>query len=340
MPIITSHAAQPNPASPDIPAQSDPLPAQAQDQTDPSSAPGNNAPAVPVVKTVDDFYKILRTNFDWFADQAPAPASLASLQSLTNLETFKQTDNSFQLNVANSTHVVQWVAAPADASQAAYIQGQSDGFSLADAQAMVALSAVKGWKQVSVNGSEQEKEFIWLAAQMQGVSVANYVPSANSAVYQQWQKMKSDTAPPAIDAAKGPEITAAKPDEEKPAPEKSGLSALSLQELKDRHDRLLAEEKAARSQKQAVNKELAARKGTAVKEFTRVAPHPKAAQPKAPETGRHAAHGSHFVSDQAPSASHGRHEAPAGRHEATQTNPAFKIPPSTKTGRDAHAKPS
>jgi hypothetical protein len=333
MPIITSHAATLdalNQASPDIPVQ-------AQDQTDASSAPDNSAPAAPVVKTVDDFFKVVGEKFDWFKDNAPEPANLALLQSLTNLESFKQTDNSFQLNVAGSTRVIQWVAAPPDKPENQYIQGQSDGFSLSDAKAMAALSAVKGWKQVTVNGSPQEKELMWLAAQMQGLEVPGYEPSQDSAVYQQWQKIKAG-AGPEIDAAKGPVIAAAAPEAEKPEPAKDDLSALSVQELKDRHDRLLSAEKSARAQKQAVNKELAQRKGTAVKEFTRVA-QTKAPQHKAPIADRHTT--SKFVKDEAPSAAHGKHEAaPAGRHEATQTNPAYKIPTGTKTGRNAHAKPS
>lgn len=59
-----------------------------------------------------------------------------------------------------------------------------------DAQVMVGLAKSRGWKAINVAGSQQEKERMWLEAQRQGLSVANFQPKPGSEVYKQWQEEK------------------------------------------------------------------------------------------------------------------------------------------------------
>lgn len=51
-----------------------------------------------------------------------------------------------------------------------------------DAKIMIGLAKARGWKNVNVQGNDQEKDLLWLEAMRAGLGVANYVPDPNSDV--------------------------------------------------------------------------------------------------------------------------------------------------------------
>lgn len=57
-----------------------------------------------------------------------------------------------------------------------------------DAHAVVAASKSRGWQAINVHGTVEQKEMLWLEAQRQNMGVANFQPTEDSAVYQQWLK--------------------------------------------------------------------------------------------------------------------------------------------------------
>jgi hypothetical protein len=277
-----------NPLNLQNPRQDDPAPGNAaplpkndasQDQQQPAPGPVN-PPAQSSVKTIQDFINEVFARYSWFpTQQIPEEKLTTALNSYTHIETYKQLDqNSFQVNVAGDSHrAISWIRTPAGTDgtpEQQRIQGQSDGFDLSDARAMVALSAVNGWNQINVHGSEHERQLLWFAAQEQGVKVLGYEPAHDSDIYKQWQQMHQnpddDSAPPVIkggSSGPGPNIISGPPappapqppvndntppPEQPPAPpeedQEPDMSALNKEQLTYLLERYTAEEKYATSQ--------------------------------------------------------------------------------------------
>jgi len=278
------------------PRQDDPAPGNAaqvpQNGQQQQSAPDPATPSAQV-KTIDDFMREVAARYHWFMDQQPEDKRIVALNSTTHIETYKLTDDGFQINVAgnNSQRAIRWIYTPAgtDGSPAQQlIQGQSDGFDLSDARAMVALSAVNGWNQINVHGNQHERDLLWFAAQEQGIKVLGYTPAADSDVYKQWQAthQDGDSAPPVINGGSsgpGPNVTsgpanqpsppvqqppvndntpADQPPAEDQEPDLSGLNKDQLTYLVERYT---AEEKYAISQNDPNLKDITRVKESAVK---------------------------------------------------------------------------
>lgn len=65
-----------------------------------------------------------------------------------------------------------------------------------NAEAIVSLGKSKGWKAMSVQGSQAEREKLWLAAQRQGMPVVNFEPTPDSAVFKTWMSEQRQNAGP------------------------------------------------------------------------------------------------------------------------------------------------
>lgn len=55
-----------------------------------------------------------------------------------------------------------------------------------DAKVMIGLAKARGWKNINVQGTAEERDRLWLEAQRQGLNVTNYVPDPNSEVAKAW----------------------------------------------------------------------------------------------------------------------------------------------------------
>ncbi|TAL28074.1 MAG: hypothetical protein EPN97_15385 [Alphaproteobacteria bacterium] len=55
-----------------------------------------------------------------------------------------------------------------------------------DAKVMIGLAKARGWKNINVQGTDAERDRLWLEAQRQGLNVTNYVPDPNSEVAKAW----------------------------------------------------------------------------------------------------------------------------------------------------------
>lgn len=71
-----------------------------------------------------------------------------------------------------------------------------------DAKVMVSLARARGWAAINVEGNQKEKELLWVEAQRQGVSVANFQPDPNSDIVQKWLKEQAEQPKESITEAK------------------------------------------------------------------------------------------------------------------------------------------
>lgn len=65
---------------------------------------------------------------------------------------------------------------------------KTKNFDLDDAKIVVAASKSRGWKAISVHGSPEQRDMMWLEAQRQGIEVANHTPSPNSEYLKKWKE--------------------------------------------------------------------------------------------------------------------------------------------------------
>lgn len=126
---------------------------------------------------------------------------LQTLQRLARLGTYATVDGEgFELtlpkqNEEDKERKIKWSYRPPgpdnDPPAQEFIVGKRRGFDEADADAIVALSAVRGWGPLNVHGNTKEKELLWLAAMDQGLDVANFTPEPDSDI---WEKLKQRQA--------------------------------------------------------------------------------------------------------------------------------------------------
>ena len=69
-------------------------------------------------------------------------------------------------------------------------------FNEADADAIIALAAVRGWETVQLHGTDKQKDMLWLAAMKQGLGVEGHEPSA--ATLEKWEKWLKDNKAPGV----------------------------------------------------------------------------------------------------------------------------------------------
>lgn len=134
-------------------------------------------------------------------------------------ETAKGTGKGFKLRLAHG-ETLQWVAPTQQTPE--MITGPKRQFTQECADVIIMMAMARGWKSVNVQGNDQQKEMLWLAAQRAGVPVANFEPLADSAIRKQWEqeKLKHAEQPGVTEskfAGKAPEQSAAAPANPAPA---------------------------------------------------------------------------------------------------------------------------
>jgi hypothetical protein len=202
--------------------------------------------------------------YNWLDNDA-----FSSIIKYADPEMAKKNKTGFEMDLLNGKKIKWNLPSQNDPNEK--ISGPNRGFDQDTAAAMVALARLRGWKTMIVEGTLEQKEMLWLAVQRQNLlemdaferdqksgkipkkdnegkeitfsplSVANFVPLADSPVYQQWleeeaawkaqhapaPELKQDTGPdtpekpaPADENKKAePEKTADKPEEKKPEAE-------------------------------------------------------------------------------------------------------------------------
>jgi len=65
---------------------------------------------------------------------------------------------------------------------------KSSTFDSTDAHAVVAASKSRGWQAITVYGTVEQKEMLWLEAQRQGIKVSNFEPREGSPILDKWRE--------------------------------------------------------------------------------------------------------------------------------------------------------
>jgi hypothetical protein len=217
----------------------------------------NQLASLPPEPAIEEFFpKIMALG--WFTKREECDEiRLRILNQFARLETFAAAEGGgFQLTLKNGRNIHYTRGEAGE-----LVTGVSDGFNSNDADAIVALAAVHGWNQITVQGNDHEKDLLWLAAKKQGLIVTNYAPAPQSDIIKEWDRLQNGGKDPAV-SANGPAVTPSGPgiapgDNAAPAPDagtpdESGeqepdFSNLDKDQLKRLHTMITAEEDYARA---------------------------------------------------------------------------------------------
>jgi len=224
---------------------------QKQEETMPSISNTSNLPVQEPEQQVDNV-KRKRTKLDEVINEAWGYGGLDgdafdSIIKYADPEMAKKSKTGFEMDLLKGGKI-SWTP-PSQQDPNERISCPSKKFDQDAAAAMVALARLHGWKTLNVHGTVEQKEMLWLAVQRQNLlekeaferdqksgkipqtekdkdgkdvpvtftplSVANFMPLADSKIFQQWQQEDADyKAKHAVD----PKITENK--EPPPAPDK------------------------------------------------------------------------------------------------------------------------
>ena len=125
---------------------------------------------------------------------------VANLGQYVKLDSYQALHNAgFELIVKNGDkdgHKIKWTFEQDEDGQPqeSISSSHPKRFNEADADAIIALAAVRGWETVQVHGNDKQKDMLWLAAMKQGLGVEGHEPSA--ATFQKWQEwLKNNKSP-------------------------------------------------------------------------------------------------------------------------------------------------
>ncbi|MCE9508025.1 MAG: hypothetical protein K8R48_06910 [Alphaproteobacteria bacterium] len=153
--------------------------------------------------------------YNWLDNDA-----FASIIKYADPEMAQKNKMGFELDLLNGKKIKFYHPTPNDPNER--IAGPKKELDQDTAAAMVALARLRGWKTMNVHGTVEQKEMLWLAVMRQNLleidaferdqkngkipkkdqdgkeipfsplSVANFVPLADSPVYQQWLQEEAE----------------------------------------------------------------------------------------------------------------------------------------------------